>query len=245
MLIPMKRFALCLLVCLTALWSAAQTDQPSMRREFDDAFMHPEADSLAAGKQRKEVRLADSLKMAQLPAEQTDLYLPFYLASPALSPAVPYASAWASPWGSFGNDFPAWRLHEGLNSQFGLNATVGLGKHAPRGVGFGQSLALAYAFPLKDRLFAAAGVYANHFDWGGWRTTGAGFAGLVGYELSDICTLYAFGSKSFVPRRNDLRFHGRQLPIFRFEPKERLGAAAEFKVGENAVIGISVERVGY
>ena len=63
--------------------------------------------------------------------------------------------------------------------------------------------------------------------------------------LADICTLYAFGSKSFVPRRSDLRFHGRPLPFYHFEPKERLGAAAEFKVGENAVIGISVEHVGY
>ena len=241
----MKRYILGLLACLCGLIALAQTDEPAMRREFDDAFMHPEADSLAADRQRKAPRLADSLRVASLPSSASGLSIPFLPSSTALSPAVPYTSAWASPWGSFGADFPAWRLHEGLNAQFGMSATVGLGKHAPSGVGFGQSVALAYVFPLKDRLFAAAGVYANHFDWGGWRTTGAGLAGLVGYELSDICTLYAFGSKSFVPRRSDLRFHGRPLPIYHFEPKERLGAAAEFKVGENAVIGISVEHVGY
>ena len=52
----MKRYVLSLLACLCGLIALAQTDEPAMRREFDDAFMHPEADSLAADKQRKAPR---------------------------------------------------------------------------------------------------------------------------------------------------------------------------------------------
>ena len=94
----MKRYILSLLACLCGLIALAQTDEPAMRREFDDAFMHPEADSLATDRQRKAPRLADSLRVASLPSGANGLSIPFLPSSTALSPAVPYTSAWASPW---------------------------------------------------------------------------------------------------------------------------------------------------
>ena len=63
-----------------------------------------------------------------------------------------------------GGDF-GWRLHEGFNAQFGMSLTAGLGKHAPRGVGFGQSAAFAYVWPLSKKLSFAAGITATNFNW--------------------------------------------------------------------------------
>ena len=69
--------------------------------------------------------------------------------------------------------------------------------------------------------------------------------GIVGYRLSEAVSLYAYGSKSFLPTDRRFRFRQPLAPTYLFEPKERIGAAAEFKLGENAVIGVSVEHNKY
>lgn len=40
--------------------------------------------------------------------------------------------------GTLTGDWTGWRLHEGFNAQLGMSLTAGIGKHAPRGVGFGD-----------------------------------------------------------------------------------------------------------
>ena len=155
------------------------------------------------------------------------------------------ASPWGCAWMPDAWGLSPWPLHEGMNAQFGMSLTVGLGKHAPKGVGFGQSAALAYVLPLDNRWSLAAGVYARNMDWGGWHTTDGGVTGIVGYRLSEAVSLYAYGSKSFLPTDRRFRFRQPLAPTYLFEPKERIGAAAEFKLGENAVIGVSVEHNKY
>ncbi len=217
-----------LVLLLASLQAAAQTDGEAMKREFGDPFM--QADSLAA----------DSLTRQTAPVSP----LPRLPLSPYAAPMLP-TSPWGYAWLPDAWGLSPWPLHEGMNAQFGMSLSVGLGKHAPKGVGFGQSAALAYVLPLNNRWSLAAGVYARNMDWGGWHTTDGGVTGIIGYQLSEVVSLYAYGSKSFLPTDRSFRFRHALAPTYLFEPKERLGAAAEFKLGEKAVIGVSVEHNKY
>lgn len=217
-----------LVLLLASLQAAAQTDGEAMKREFGDPFM--QADSLAA----------DSLTRQTAPVSP----LPRLPLSPYAAPMLP-TSPWGYAWLPDAWGLSPWPLHEGMNAQFGMSLSVGLGKHAPKGVGFGQSAALAYVLPLNNRWSLAAGVYARNMDWGGWHTTDGGVTGIIGYRLSEVVSLYAYGSKSFLPTDRSFRFRHALAPTYLFEPKERLGAAAEFKLGEKAVIGVSVEHNKY
>ena len=226
----MKRFLLfCFaLFCGSLVW--AQTNDTARKRDFNDAFMHASPDSLRE----------DTLSLPVSPSD-FDLSLPLLPASPSPCFCSPMGYSWAPDyWGG-----TPWRLHEGLNAQFGMSLSVGLGKHAPSGVGFGQSLAMAYALPIKGRFSVAAGVYAHHMDWGGWRSTDAGIAGIVGYKVNSCVSLYAYGSRTFLPKEKDFRFRHNVFPLYWGEPKERVGAAAEFKLGTNGMIGVSVEHRSY
>ena len=173
------------------------------------------------------------------------------------SPIVPSIPAYTAPYGLGGYglggfspyasyiDGTAWRLHDGFNAQFGMNLSVGLGKHAPKGVEFGQQAAFAYVVPITPKLSIAAGIYASNMDWGAWRRTDVGIGGTVAYQVNDRINLYAYGTKSFVPRANDFKFRRDPFPLYLEQQRDRIGAAAEFKIGQNAMIGISVEHSSY
>ena len=234
----MKHFLwlFCLSWSIFALPLAAQTDGKAMKRQPHDAFSTLKTDSL----------LRDTVK--------TDATLQTVETLPSMFPRMDfgaYGMTPLSPWGTsaWGGD---WRLHEGFNAQFGMSLTVGLDSHSPSGVGFGEHAAFAYVHPLTDKSRVAGGVYASNFDWGPYRTTDAGFAAMLAWQLSQKVTLYAYGGKSFIPK-------GRQFTYTRFgsfgtpfspawewdNPKDRFGVAAEFKIGKNAMIGVSVERRTY
>ncbi len=221
---------LCLfIICLLATCTLhAQTDGATQHRQWNDAFMQVQQDSLDS----------DSLSLAGKVANSR-LPLPWN---------VPVLSMGAYGLGGIlpnGYD-PSWRLHEGFNAQFGLSLTAGLGKHAPKGVGFGQSAAFAYVVPLSKRLSVAAGITATNFDWGMWRMTNVGVGGVLAYQLSDRINLYAFGQKSFLPRATTFQQQRKlHFPVFFDQPTSSFGAAAEFKIGNNAMIGVSVERREY
>lgn len=142
-------------------------------------------------------------------------------------------------------DGTAWRLHQGFNAQFGMSLSAGLGKHAPKGVGFGQTAAFAYVQPITPKLSVVAGLFASNYDWGAWRRTDVGFGAVVAYEVNDRINLYAYGSKSFLPKNNGFQFRRDPFPVFLEHVRDRIGAAAEFKLGNNAMIGVSVERASY
>lgn len=136
-----------------------------------------------------------------------------------------------------------WRLHEGFNAQLELSLAAGIGHHRPKGVGFGQNAAFAYALPLSERFSVAAGIYATHWDWGGRSYTDGGVAASFCYRLTDRINLYAYGAQSFVPSSHKDGFGSPFWPYG--NPKNRFGAMAEFKIGENASIQVSVERQTY
>lgn len=144
-----------------------------------------------------------------------------------------------SPWfmGTYGSQ---WDLHEGFNAQMGMSVSAGFGKNAPSGVGFGQTANLAYALPLGKRFSFAGGLYVQNMDWGNWHHTDAGFSAVLGFKVNDKVSLYAYGTKSIMPssRRQPYGY----FPFFAEDFRDRIGAMAEFKIGERAKIQISVER---
>lgn len=208
----MRRFCLFLTsLCLLPFAADAQRDDPFPAVQAASGAGLP-ADSLAATGAESAV--------ADLP--------PFSLAAPGFDGCAP----WSVPYGG------AWRLHEGLNAQFSLGVTAALGRHAPRGAGFSQGAAFVYAVPLTQRLSVAAGVYAAHMDWGAFRQTEAGVAALVAYRVNPAVSLYGYVSKSFFPR-DGLR--GGPFPLFLPSGGDRVGAMAEFKIGNHAAIQVGVE----
>ncbi len=182
---------------------------------------------------------------AQSDAANFNLTLPLFDATPGLW-TRPWELSGAgfggfSPWNS-GLDSFGWRLHEGFNAQLGMSLSVGFGHGAPHGVGFGRSAAFAYALPLSEKFSAAVGVYTAGMDWGAFRQTDAGVAATLRYQLSDAVSLYAYGSASLLPDSKRRPF----APwAWGGEPKERIGAMAEFRIGEKATFQIAVEQHHY
>lgn len=237
-----RKLYILLLTLLCVLPLAAQTDGGARKRDFRDPFMHP-SDTLLREEATQPLQ-TDS-------AGKVTLAVPYDATLPALCDlpggyGLPgaYGLGGLSPWTAGGDGL--WRLHEGFNAQFGLSLTTGFGSHAPRGVGFGQAAAFAYLKPLTKRFTLAAGIYGQNMDWGAWRTTDVGVGAMAIYQPSDRVTLYGYASKSFVPRSTDFTLRREPfLPYYLDRPKDRIGAAAEFKLGEHAMIGVSVERRSY
>ena len=145
------------------------------------------------------------------------------------------------PWymGTYGT---MWNLHEGFNAQLGMSLMAGLGKHAPSGVGFGQTANLAYAMPLGKGFSVAAGLYLQNMDWGAYSQRDVGLSAVLGYQINDIVSVYAYGTKSFMPNREPSVMAS---PFYPDNFRDRIGAMAEFKIGENAKISVSVERSSF
>ena len=214
--------------------AVGQTDL-SQRRQWNDAFIEQQRQIY------RDSLMRDSLSLAGKAANQLDM--------PWNTPMVDMGGyglgAYGYPYA--GNDF-GWRLHEGFNAQFGMSMSAGLGKHAPKGVGFGQTAAFAYVHPITNKLSIAAGLMANNFKWGAWQRTEVGIGGVLAYQVNDNINVYLYGQKNFLPRNTDFwgpYYRRDPFPVFFDQPNSRIGAAAEFKVGKNAMIGVSVERRTY
>lgn len=189
--------------------------------------------------------------------------------------------AFASPW-AHGAGPGYWRLHEGFNAEVGFSVSGAFGKGSPKGAGFGEHIAAAYAMPFgKDkRWIGAFGVYADRLDWGGYNRTEAGISGMLGYHVNDWCDLYVYGSYNFVPGTDNggpnpyayaygpwgyspwgyggycgwgYGGYGHYGP-YGYGPygydaynnlRGRVGAAAQFKLGENSHLTVAFEYSNY
>lgn len=163
--------------------------------------------------------------------EQPTTRLPLLMRAPGFDGCQPWL------YGSYAH---SWALHEGFNAQLSMSLTAGWGKGAPKGVGFGQSAAFAYALPIGKKWSFAAGVYAQHLDWGAWQNTDAGIAAALGYHVNERISLYAYATKSFMPSETTRGMFGLP-PYYDWTLRDRIGAMAEFKIGENAAVQVSIE----
>ena len=161
----------------------------------------------------------------------------------------------ALPWlpGAYGSQF-----HEGFNAEVGLSVSASFGKHRRKGAGFGEHFAAAYAMPFsKDRRWmGAVGLYIDRMDWGNYHSTEAGIAGMLGYRVNDWCSLFLYGSYQFLPSQYSCGYAqpsslwydgscgwwGVPYDDFYGRLKGRIGAAAQFRLGNAAAITVAVEQ---
>jgi hypothetical protein len=154
----------------------------------------------------------------------------------------------------------SWRLHQGFNAQLSMNVTSAFGKGAPSGVGFGQSIALAYAAPVSKKVNVAVGVHAQNMDWGAYHHNNVGVSAAVTYRPNDNVYVTGYVVMNFGPRRvrptytpcaslYPLRPASLAFGPQRFLPhpylyddfSTRIGASADFKIGEHSYIHVSFE----
>ncbi len=154
----------------------------------------------------------------------------------------------------------SWPLHQGFNAQLSMNVTSAFGKGAPSGVGFGQSIALAYATPVSKKVNVAVGVHAQNMDWGTYHHNNVGVSAAVTYRPNDNVYVTGYVVKNFGPRRvrptytpcaslYPLRPASLAFGPQRFSPhpylyddfSTRIGASADFKIGEHSYIHVSFE----
>lgn len=130
-------------------------------------------------------------------------------------------------------------LHPGFNAQVSLSAAVAFGKHAPKGVGFGQTATFAYVVPLTKRLSLAAGLSAAHLNWGGYDATDVGLSAFLNYKVSERLDVFAYGTKSFLSSERRARL----FPPYAYEGGDRIGAGAHYKFNDTFSMQIVVETV--
>lgn len=154
----------------------------------------------------------------------------------------------------------SWPLHQGFNAQLSMNVTTAFGKGAPSGVGFGQSIALAYATPVSKKVNVAVGVHAQNMDWGAYHHNNVGVSAAVTYRPNENVYVTGYVVKNFGPRRvrpiytpcaslYPLRPASLAFGPQRFSPhpylyddfSTRIGASADFKIGEHSYIHVSFE----
>ena len=154
----------------------------------------------------------------------------------------------------------SWRLHQGFNAQLSMNVTSAFGKGAPSGVGFGQSVALAYAAPVSKKVNVAVGMQAQNMDWGNYHHNSVGVSAAVTYRPNDNVYVTGYVVKNFGPRR-PVRPHQPCASLYPLRPSTlafgpspytmypyyfedysmRIGASADFKIGEHSYIHVSFE----
>lgn len=182
---------------------------------------------------------------------QPDSFVPTVLFAPIPYTWTPYSTtSWMHGvgldgcygWGG-GLYGMGWRLHEGFNAQLGLSTSFGVGRNRMKGVGFGQSAAFAYALPLGKRWSVAASLYAQNMDWGNYHLRDVGVGAVAAFRATERINLYGYVTHSFV--RPDWQRTGCLYSPFMDYVRTRVGAMAEFKIGENTFIGISLEHASY
>lgn len=106
-----------------------------------------------------------------------------------------------SPWGFYPSwgGWNTWKLHKGLNLSLGASvfSTFGSG-NTWSGAGFSQSVALAYAMPLTQKLSLAIGGYFGNTSWAHTSWRDAGLTAMLGYQFDEHWSAYLYGQKSIM-----------------------------------------------
>lgn len=139
----------------------------------------------------------------------------------------------------FYSGYGLWDLHEGFNASLNMSVFASFGKNRFPGVGFGTGVSAMYAHALTDRLTLAVGGSYDRISWNGFNENRFGINLLAGFQLTDRISLYAYGSKVFIPKQGN----GFRLPpmIWMNNYTERFGAMVHFKVSDAVSVSVSVE----
>ena len=138
-----------------------------------------------------------------------------------------------------------WQLHSGLNVSLGASVSAQFGKHARRGVGFGQSISAMYAMPLSERASLAVGGYFNNLSWGRDNFREAGLSAVFGYQFDEHWEAYIYAQKSLTNN------HQAPLPLYSSMYSlgglhngwgDRIGAAVRYNFNPSFSIEVSLEK---
>ena len=130
--------------------------------------------------------------------------------------------------------YDSWEVHEGINAQVSMSATVGLGKHSPKGVGFGRSIDFLYVSPIRNKWNYTLGATTTAFDWGHFRYNDVGFYGSANYYPSDKVILSVNGYKSLMPNAKA------SLPFYYGHMDSYIGGDLNLKLSRNSFLEFHV-----
>ena len=139
---------------------------------------------------------------------------------------------------------PSWEYfnyspwHEGFNASLSMFASIGIGKHSPKGAGFGKDISLAYVKPLGNRWAYALATNINTMKWGSRQWNQASIGGELSYALSDRVSFSLTGYKELV-RPNTFPPFYRSLNAFRDNYDSYFGGAVNLKFNENFFMQVS------
>lgn len=148
---------------------------------------------------------------------------------------------WGSWRGSLGLGWGLWDLHEGLNVSLGASVFAEFGKHARKGAGFSQQVALQYAMPLTDKLSLSLGGYLTNVNWQHESMRDAGFSAVLGYKFNEKWEAYVYGQKSLVQTNN-------YMPRSLYEMEQlgdKIGAAVRYNFSPSFSMQLGFEHTVY
>lgn len=164
---------------------------------------------------------------------QDSLHLPVLNSLGQMRP-MGYIGYYPMLWDGFHN----WNLHEGLNVTLGASVFAQFGKHARRGAGFSQQVALQYAEPLTDKLSLAVGGYLTNVNWQHESFRDVGLSAVLGYQFNEKWEAYVYGQKSLVQSSN---FMPRSL--YEMEQLgDKIGAAVKYNFSPSFSMQLGVEQ---
>lgn len=140
-------------------------------------------------------------------------------------------------WGGF----HSWNLHEGLNVSLGASVFAEFGKHARKGAGFSQQIAMQYAVPLTDKLSLSIGGYLTNVNWQHDTMRDAGLSAVLGYKFNEKWEAYVYGQKSLVQTNN-------YMPRSLYEMEQlgdKIGAAVRYNFSPSFSMQLGFEQTVY
>lgn len=144
---------------------------------------------------------------------------------------------WCGMYPLYWGGLSSWRLHQGLNINIGASVFAEFGKHARRGAGFGQNIALQYATPLTDKLSLSVGGYFNNVYWQQDSYQNVGLSAVLGYKFNEKWEAYVYGQKSIMQTNNII-----PRPMYYWdEVGDKIGAAVKYNFSDAFSVQLSVE----
>lgn len=164
---------------------------------------------------------------------QDSLHLPVLNALGKM-PTMGFLGYYPFMWGGFGG----WQLHEGLNVNLGASVFAEIGKHARRGAGFSQQIAMQYAVPLTEKLSFSVGGYLTNVNWQHESMRDAGLSAVLGYKFNEKWEAYVYGQKSLVQT-------GNFMPRSFYEMEQlgdKIGAAVRYNFSPSFSVQLGFEQ---
>ncbi len=146
----------------------------------------------------------------------------------------------------FYSALPTWEycnyspLHTGFNASLSMFASVGLGSHSPRGVGFGKNISFAYAKPFDKRWTYVLAANANNMKWGGYQWNQMTLGGELNYAHSNNLSFSLVGYKEMVHPNTLIPYYSNFSHPFMPNMDSYVGGAINMKFSDNFFMQFSI-----